>query len=106
MGFDQSSPVQPVSDFRGGSPEPDKQSPNERTEILVSNIGFLSFCLHLGQICKSDTDLQSLGIPLQPQGHKIVQLMIFYSALECCFFLNFYFPSAYLFFKVPELHTA
>ena len=42
MQFNQSSPVQPVSESmgRGGSPQPDREE-GRRTEILVSNIGYL-----------------------------------------------------------------
>ena len=36
--FDQSSPVQPVSESRGGSTN---LTEDERTEILVSNIGYI-----------------------------------------------------------------
>ena len=37
--FDQSSPVQPVSDFRGGSTSVTEKDEGRTKEILVSNIG-------------------------------------------------------------------
>ena len=39
--FDQSSPVQPVSDFRGGSTSVTEKEDEVWTEILVTNIGRL-----------------------------------------------------------------
>ena len=47
--FDKSSPVQPVSDFRGGSTSVTEDGGWRRTEqeILVSNIGF-DFHMGLG----------------------------------------------------------
>ena len=37
--FNQSSPVHPVSEFRGGTLSVTNRRTNEQTEILVSNIG-------------------------------------------------------------------
>ena len=39
MSFDQSSPVQPISEFRGASTSVTEED-DGRTEILVSNIGY------------------------------------------------------------------
>ena len=49
MRFDQSSSVQPISEYRGGSTRVTK---NVRTEILVSNIGFLSIRIFLSEVTK------------------------------------------------------
>ena len=41
LAFDQSSPVQPVAELGGGPLSLTNERTNERTEILVSNIGWL-----------------------------------------------------------------
>ena len=46
--FDQSSPVQPISEIRGGSTsvteEEENKEKKEKKEILVSNIGYRKAC--------------------------------------------------------------
>ena len=43
--FDLSSPVQPISDFRGGPLSITQEESGQRTEILVFNIGYLCSCV-------------------------------------------------------------
>ena len=43
--FDLSSPVQPISDFRGGPLSVTQEESGQRTEILVFNIGYLCSCV-------------------------------------------------------------
>ena len=40
------------------------------------HVVLISLYLHLGKIRKSDTNLKSLGIALQPQGHKISDILL------------------------------
>ena len=58
--FDQSSPVQPVSESRGGTlsvTEEDDERTNERTkEILVSNIGYVKCGVSAAQIASKNED--------------------------------------------------
>ena len=51
-GLDQSSPVHPVSDFRGGSLSVTEK--DGRTEILVSNIGYRTHSTY----CKTENTIQ------------------------------------------------
>ena len=73
--FDQSSPVQPVSDFRAGYPERDGgRRTEEQQEILVSNIEY-SFDFGFTKLVKQYTKVLASNVKKFRQ-HSVLNIYV------------------------------